>query len=183
MRLKRYRLDSLATGQEAGVNETRPAEAWRHSNVWARREGALPLLGAPLEIDDSFVVVTAWPRGESLGYLIETGELDTDAAEELFRELVRAVASIHATGIVHRNITPDCAHLQPDGSIVLTDFDYARLPDHQTPGGTVVGHGHRPRVRRPRSDRRPLQGHPGRRRLVDRQGRREVVRRQPETSP
>lgn len=139
VRLKRYRLDSLAIGEEAMRQREKARRSLEALERLGEAEGTLPLLGPPSEIDDSFVVVTAWPRGESLGYLIEAGELDFEAADELFRELVRAVATIHAAGIVHRNINPDCAHLQPDGSIVLTDFDYARLPDRQTAGGTVVG--------------------------------------------
>jgi serine/threonine protein kinase len=149
VRLKRYRLDSLATGDEAERQRERARRSLEALERLGQAEGALPLLGPPFEIDDAFVVVTAWPRGESLGYLIESGELDSEAADELFRELVRAVASIHAAGIVHRNITPDCSHVQPDGSIVLTDFDYARLPDHQTVGGTVVGRGMNPEFAAP----------------------------------
>src|SRR5205814_7226227 len=49
----------------------------------------------------------------------------------------------------HRNITPDCAHLQPDGSVVLTDFDYARLPDRPSTGATVIGRGMNPEFAAP----------------------------------
>ena len=149
VRLKRYRLDSLATGREAERQRERARRSLEALERLGKAEGALPLLGPPLEVDDSFVVVTAWPRGESLGYLLESGELEADAGEELCSELVRAVASIHAAGIIHRNITPDCAHVQPDGGIVLTDFDYARLPGPATKGGTVVGSGMNPEFAAP----------------------------------
>ena len=149
VRLKRYRLDSLATGREAGRQRERARRSLEALERLGKAEGALPLLGPPLEVDDSFVVVTAWPRGVYLGYLLESGELEADAGEELCSELVRAVASIHAAGIIHRNITPDCAHVQPDGGIVLTDFDYARLPGPATKGGTVVGSGMNPEFAAP----------------------------------
>ena len=139
VRLKRYRMDSLATGDEAVRQRERARRSLEALERLGEAQGALPLLGPPLEVDDSFVVVTGWPRGESLGYLIESGDVGSDAAEEVFRELVRAVGSIHAAQVVHRNITPDCAHLQSDGSVVLTDFDYARLPDRSATGSTVVG--------------------------------------------
>jgi serine/threonine protein kinase len=149
VRLKRYRLDSLATGEEARLQRERARRSLEALERLGDAEGVLPLLGAPVEIDDSFIVVTAWPRGESLGFLIESGDLEPEAAEELFRELARSVASVHAAQIVHRNITPDCAHLQPDGSVVLTDFDYSRLPDRSATGATVVGSGLNPEFAAP----------------------------------
>lgn len=139
VRLKRYQLDSLATGQEAVQQRDRARRSLEALERLSDAEGALPLLGAPLELDGSFVVVTAWPQGESIGYLIESGDMDESGAKSIFEALVRAVASIHRAHIVHRNINPDCAHvLLADGRVVLTDFDYARLPESRNSSTTVV---------------------------------------------
>jgi serine/threonine protein kinase len=138
VRLKRYRLDSLAVGREATLQRERARRSLDALERLGDNEGALPLLGPPLEIDDSFVVVTAWPQGESLANLIESGGLDASSAAEVFEALVRGVASIHAANLVHRNINPDCAHFLANGQVVLTDFDYARLPEPRRHGNTIV---------------------------------------------
>jgi hypothetical protein len=46
--------------------------------------------------------------------------------EQLARELLEAVAHIHAAGILHRDIKPANVLLEPDGSPRLTDFGIAR---------------------------------------------------------
>src|SRR5262249_48854825 len=61
--------------------------------------------------------------------LLASGPLLEEDSTDVFVALVRAVASIHGAGVIHRNLSPRCAHLLRDGRVVLTDFDYARLPD------------------------------------------------------
>src|SRR5262249_46741221 len=64
VRLKRYRLDTLAIGREAVLQRERARRSLEALERLADADGALPLLGAPIEADDgSFVVVTAWPAG------------------------------------------------------------------------------------------------------------------------
>ena len=49
-------------------------------------------------------------------------------AQDLVEALSTALASVHAQGIVHRALTPACVHVLGDGRVVLTDFDFSRVP-------------------------------------------------------
>lgn len=129
MRLKRYRLDPLLTGDLAEAQRRKVRRDLEALGRLAGVGGAVPLVGGVEEVDDDFVVVTPWPEGESLASLLAGGPLPAEDAEAVFLALVRAVASVHHAGVIHRNLSPRCAHLLRDGRVVLTDFDYARLPD------------------------------------------------------
>lgn len=129
LRLKRYRLDPLLTGPLAEAQRQRVRRDLDALGRLAGVGGAVPLVGGVEEVDDEFVVVTPWPRGESLASLLANGPLSEEDATDVYLALVRAVASIHGAGVIHRNLSPRCAHLLRDGRVVLTDFDYARLPD------------------------------------------------------
>jgi serine/threonine protein kinase len=129
MRLKRYWLDPLLTG-EARLRQRerarRDLDALQRLNG---ADGAVPLVSAVEEIENSFIVVTEWPNGQSLASMLQEGTLEEHDAEEVFEALVGAVASIHRCGVVHRNLSPRCAHFLSTGRVVVTDFDYARLPN------------------------------------------------------
>lgn len=127
VRLKRYRLDSLVTGADAEKQKVLVRRDLVALERLAGARGALQVQGVD-EIDDSFVVVTQWPSGESLASLLANGPLEASAAEEVFDALCAALASIHHENVVHRNLRPECAHFLDDGRVVITDFDYARLP-------------------------------------------------------
>lgn len=127
-RLKRYWLDPLLTGTARDAQHVRARRDLDALQRLNGTDGAVPLVSAIEETDDAFIVVTDWPRGESLASLTASGPLKEDAAEEVFEALVTALASVHRAGVVHRNLSPDCAHYLEDGRVVLTDFDYARLP-------------------------------------------------------
>ena len=127
-RLKRYRLDPLLAGADRSLQVERARRDLDALQRLAGADGAVPAVSAIDDADDSLVVVTDWPDGESLASLIAARELDEEAAEEVFEALVTALASAHRVGVVHRNLSPACAHYLRDGRVVLTDFDYARLP-------------------------------------------------------
>jgi serine/threonine protein kinase len=139
VRLKRFTLDPLAVGETARLQLQQARRDLESLERLAGAEGAVPLVHAVEEIDNSLIVVTEWPQGESLASLLAGGELSPHLAEEAFVAVAKALASVHREGVVHRNITPRCAHLLDDGRVVLTDFDYARIPDLES-GITNVIH-------------------------------------------
>jgi serine/threonine protein kinase len=128
LRLKRYRLDALATGEQERRQRLLARQDLTALERLAGAEGAAPIVNGVDEIEQYLVVVTEWPAGPSMAWLLERDELSGADAEQAYVELVRAAASVHREGVVHRNLSPRCAHLLDDQRIVLTDFDYARLP-------------------------------------------------------
>ena len=138
MRLKRYWLDPLLTGEQRQQQSER---ARRDLDALLRlngADGAVPLVSLADQVDDaSFIVVTEWPNGESLASMLEERSLDANDAEEVYEALVSALASVHRLGVIHRNLSPRCAYFLSTGRVVVTDFDYARL---STNSGVVTKH-------------------------------------------
>jgi eukaryotic-like serine/threonine-protein kinase len=80
-------------------------------------------------------------RGDTLAGRIaagRTGELDLVA---LARELLGALAHIHAAGVVHRDVKPPNVLIEADGRARLTDFGIARPAEATalTQTGQVIG--------------------------------------------
>ena len=98
-----------------------------------------------------FYLVSEWVGPKSLAdYLVADRSRDEWSDEERIERLdmaihlAKAVASIHAEGIVHRNINPEVVYLTEDDADVplrLADFDYARMTHLQsiTGGLSAIG--------------------------------------------
>ncbi len=128
-RLKRYFLDGLAV-QEQRENQRRLARQDLEALIrLAGTDGAVPVLSAVEETEGAISVVTDWPQGPVLASKLEEDELDEEDADELVEALITAVASVHAEGLVDRALSPDCAHVLTNGRVVLTDFDFSRVPE------------------------------------------------------
>ena len=84
LRLKRYRLDPLATGQQAEAQRRRVRRDLEALGRLAGVGGAVPMVGGVEELDNDFIVVTPWPEGESLASILERAPLDDEDAEALF---------------------------------------------------------------------------------------------------
>src|SRR5579875_1456021 len=73
--------------------------------------------------------------------LAEDGPLPPARAAAIGHQLVSALATAHAAGVLHRDVKPSNVLLAPDGRAVLTDFGIATLEgDAQlTQTGMVMG--------------------------------------------
>ena len=85
-------------------------------------------------------LVMAHVPGGSLRDRLQSGGAPPDA-ERLARELLGALAHVHAAGIVHRDVKPGNILLDRDDSSQLTDFGIARPQDAtaMTQTGMVMG--------------------------------------------
>jgi predicted Ser/Thr protein kinase len=86
-------------------------------------------------------IVTRYVPGPSLDELVRrTGPLRGQALLQLAGGLAEALAAIHATGVVHRDLKPGNVLLD-DGQPVVIDFGIAHLPDttRLTKTGLVMG--------------------------------------------
>lgn len=84
-------------------------------------------------------LVMQFVPGENLAARLERGEeVDCD---KLARELLEAVAHIHAAGILHRDIKPGNIVIEPDGTGKLIDFGIAQPRDATslTRTGLILG--------------------------------------------
>jgi serine/threonine-protein kinase len=101
--------------------------------------------------DDTPYLVMELLEGETLAERLAYGPLDQTSAETLAGSLLRALAFVHARGLVHRDVKPGNVFLQtmPDGSerLKVLDFGLAKLVSPfgdsrdatLTRAGTVVG--------------------------------------------
>ncbi len=73
-------------------------------------------------------IVMEYVEGETLKqYLTRMGgKVPVDMIFELMKPLLNSLSEIHASGIIHRDISPDNLMLTPEGNIKLIDFGAAR---------------------------------------------------------
>lgn len=57
------------------------------------------------------------------------GRMPVDRVLKLMRPLIESMASVHAQGVIHRDISPDNIMLTPDGHVKLLDFGAAWATD------------------------------------------------------
>ncbi len=65
-------------------------------------------------------------------YMIKKGALSFKEVISITEQILRALEHAHAKGIVHRDIKPQNIMLLKNGSIKVTDFGIAKLPDAET---------------------------------------------------
>ncbi len=60
-------------------------------------------------------------------YVAKNGAINAKQVLEMIRPVLTALEQVHATGIVHRDISPDNMIITRDGNLVLIDFGAARM--------------------------------------------------------
>jgi serine/threonine-protein kinase len=79
--------------------------------------------------------------GYSLRELLDDGALGAEsigARVAIARQVGAALQHAHAHGIIHRDVRPENIIVQPDGNVVLTNFDLAHVDGAGTLGSMVT---------------------------------------------
>ena len=119
--------EMLSRSLQAFLREARVLERFRHPGI-VDVHGYIEAFGTAF-------TVMAFVDGMSIKSHIESrgGRLPVSEALSIGRSLAPAVDSIHALGVVHRDIKPDNIMIRPDGHPVLIDFGAAlTLRSHET---------------------------------------------------
>lgn len=77
-------------------------------------------------------LVIEYVRGQNLAQYAEQGKMDAHDAARIIAKLARAIAYIHARGVVHQDIKPANAIIDENGEARLIDFGLAKLRDAWT---------------------------------------------------
>ncbi|HEX6313558.1 MAG TPA: protein kinase [Gemmatimonadaceae bacterium] len=94
--------------------------------------------------DHSVALVMQLVPGRTLKQaIVEDGPFDAAAAEQVLRDIARALAYAHRAGVVHRDVKPENIFLDAtSGRAMLSDFGVARVmdaPTELTATGTTIG--------------------------------------------
>ncbi|MFC1849658.1 protein kinase [candidate division CSSED10-310 bacterium] len=84
------------------------------------------------EEENEFYFTTKVPIGERLDKFLARRSIDLDLAKILFRQLMEIVISMHACGVLHRDIKPSVLYVDQDNHLMLTGFSHVRLNDMAT---------------------------------------------------
>ena len=79
--------------------------------------------------DGRHCIVMEYIDGMTLRERIAQGRIDVTEALDITLQIVTALASAHAKGIVHRDIKPENVMLRGDGYVKVLDFGLAKLAD------------------------------------------------------
>ena len=92
--------------------------------------------------DDTSYIVMRYVPGRDLRDLLRgDGRLALSQTVPIVRQVLLGLGSIHAAGIVHRDVKPQNILITPDGTAQVTDFGvaYAALAEGLTTQGMTVG--------------------------------------------
>ncbi|MDQ3749889.1 MAG: protein kinase [Acidobacteriota bacterium] len=79
------------------------------------------------EIGEHRFIVMQYVQGETLSHLIRTNSIKPEQILPIARQIVEALASAHAHGILHRDIKPGNIVMTPEGQIKVLDFGLAKF--------------------------------------------------------
>ncbi|CAO2184190.1 unnamed protein product [Urochloa humidicola] len=143
---------------------------WEMSVLSRLAHPHLPSLLGFTETDDLLAWAVPYCSGGDLNelrYSLPDRVFSPAAIRFYLAEIVSAVADLHASGVVYRDLKPENVLLRSDGHLVLTDFDLSRLLHHRPssasssppppPAFRNAGHHHRRSRVTSRSDSRPPQ--------------------------
>lgn len=122
---------SVSSGGEGGSRFQNNRERFlREAKSLARFDGCPEIVKVSnyfLENNTAYIVME-FVQGITLKQHIKNrgGTLTPEETFELLKPIIRALDRVHATGLVHRDISPDNIMLLPDGGVKLIDFGAVR---------------------------------------------------------
>src|SRR6185503_13295967 len=150
-----FRARDRALGREVAVKVVRPRFAADEEAVarLAREARTVAQLEHPNIVgvysirhlsDRSVALVMQLIPGRTLKQaVVENGPFDAASAEQVLRDVARALAYAHRAGVVHRDVKPENIFLDAtSGRAMLSDFGVARVmdaPTELTATGTTIG--------------------------------------------
>lgn len=79
------------------------------------------------EENDTAYIIMEYLEGETLKqYLSKVGTIPEDEAVEMLMPVMKSLKTVHAAGLLHRDIAPDNIFITKDGDVKLIDFGAAR---------------------------------------------------------
>ncbi len=112
--------------------EAQSAAALHHPNIVA-------VYGSGEHHGTPFIVMERLP-GNSLADLIAQGPVPQQHVRRMLDDMLAALSTAHAAGIMHRDIKPANILFNPAGQAQVADFGLAKGPDtHRTDTGQIMG--------------------------------------------
>ena len=142
-KLKLYSLSSL--GAEEQKEQKQLIYRDFHALSKVATLGLSPLVDPPLTWgDDHYIVVpqhiVPWQSLRLIASEFADNAIVLDDAIKISASVLEALARIHSNGVIHRNLNPDTVYLERTGATwraMLSDFDFARLPDSKSIASNV----------------------------------------------
>lgn len=102
-----------------------------------RHPSVAQVLDAEIDSAEAFVVTELVPGVDLAGYVATHGPVRPDELARLAAELHEALATVHAAGVLHRDLSPGNVMMTEDAEPVLIDFGIA----HAVEDPRVTSHG------------------------------------------
>lgn len=87
------------------------------------------------EYEGTPYLVTELVAGKTLA---ELAPISPEQARDLVPQILNGLGYVHAQGVLHRNLRPECIRVRPDGRAVLGDFTLAGRPVRSEASRTVA---------------------------------------------
>ena len=93
-----------------------------------------------MPLEGRIVMTTEWIEGSTLEQLFQRGVISLKEAVNYVCQALSALVYAHANGVVHRNLTPSCVIITPQGKLKLGEFELAKqyIDPRLTQTGTAL---------------------------------------------